>query len=431
MKPNSEGALCLFGASLDTGNLGVSALGLSILYGVHRWAPNITMIVYGFGRGEKVCSRQLGDKAIRFIHCGAYHTRRYYRPESLFNIWVSAHAGWNRNAALEHIRRAEAVLDITGGDSFTDIYGRKRFTAATLGKRIVLGLEKPLVLLPQTYGPFVSKHRRQIASKIVRKCTGAWARDARSFIALQELLGDAYDASRHKSGVDVAFGLPCMEPEAELPSCIRDLLEDHSTPLVGLNVSGLLMNRPEKASRDFQLKADYKTAIIGLVKWLFRHTDARILLVPHVITPPGHYESDIEACRHVFEVAAPHANGRVAVLPSMEDPCKLKWVIGKCSWFCGTRMHATIAALSSGVPASAISYSPKTLGVFETCDQGEHVADPRELETEALLERLVWSWNNRESAQRSLAAALPRVARLCRSQMEELVAMCRFRRHAS
>lgn len=36
----------------------------------------------------------------------------------------------------------------------------------------------------------------------------AWARDERSFDVLKDLLGDAFDPLRHRSGVDVAFGLP-------------------------------------------------------------------------------------------------------------------------------------------------------------------------------------------------------------------------------
>jgi polysaccharide pyruvyl transferase WcaK-like protein len=112
----------------------------------------------------------------------------------------------------------------------------------------------------------------------------------------------------------------------------------------------------------------------------------------------------------------------VAVLPALHDPCEVKWVISQLDWFCGTRMHSTIAALSSGVPAAAIAYSPKTLGVFETCGQGAHVADPRQLDTGDVVERLWQSWAAREEARRSLQATLPAVLRRAEEQMDAIVA---------
>ena len=48
------------------------------------------------------------------------------------------------------------------------------------------------------------------------------------------------------------------------------------------------------------------------------------------------------------------------------DASEVKWCISKLDWFVGSRMHATIAALSSGVPCAAIAYSRKFRGVFAT-----------------------------------------------------------------
>lgn len=88
-------------------------------------------------------------------------------------------------------------------------------------------------------------------------------------------------------------------------------------------------------------------------------------------------------------------------------------------------MHSTIAALSSGVPAAAIAYSPKTLGVFETCGQGAHVADPRPaLETDGVVEQLWQSWTVRKEARQSLHATLPAVLRRAEEQMDAIVAEC-------
>ena len=39
----------------------------------------------------------------------------------------------------------------------------------------------------------------------IRQAAMCWARDARSFETLKELLGDYFDPQRHRCGVDVAF----------------------------------------------------------------------------------------------------------------------------------------------------------------------------------------------------------------------------------
>lgn len=422
--PEGSLRICLFNAALDTANLGVSALGESVAHSLRSAHPDSSLAVFDCSPGASTIQLGAIDRGKPVLRCGGYHTRRIYRPESLWNIRVCAHLGglWNPGARL--LRAADAVLDITGGDSFTDLYGAKRFFAGVLPKRIALGLLKPLILLPQTYGPFASPRNRRIAQDIVRRSAMAWARDERSFDVLKDLLGGAFDPVRHRSGVDVAFGLPAVRPSEDALGAAAAWLGDRSAPLAGLNVSGLVMNRPETAARQYGLQADYGQAVISLVRRLLTHSGARILLLPHVVTPPGHYESDIEACNRVADAVTGEAGGRVAVLPALHGPCEVKWVISQLDWFCGTRMHATIAALSSGVPAAAIAYSPKTLGVFETCGQGAHVADPRQLDTEDVAERLWQSWGAREEARRSLRAALPAVLRRAEEQMDAIVRGC-------
>jgi len=118
------------------------------------------------------------------------------------------------------------------------------------------------------------------------------------------------------------------------------------------------------------------------------------------------------------------SGGRVKMLSELNDPRQVKWVISQCDWFCGTRMHATIAGLSTGVPTAAIAYSLKTAGVFETCGQGEHVADPRELSTDAVIESLWKSWNARVETRESLAAGLVPVLDQANRQMDQIAAAC-------
>ena len=62
----------------------------------------------------------------------------------------------------------DCVIDIGAGDSFADIYGAKRFAFLYLTKKFAVLRGKPLVLAPQTIGPFTRQPYRWLASRIMR-----------------------------------------------------------------------------------------------------------------------------------------------------------------------------------------------------------------------------------------------------------------------
>lgn len=410
------------GAAPDTGNLGVSALFESTVTGVARRIQGARMAVLDHGRGIRNGRIPCTPTPLDYECIGASLSRRLYRADSWFRIRLSARLGGLANPAAQRFLSARAILDVSGGDSFTDLYGPWRFEAIVRPKQMALDHDIPLVLLPQTYGPFKDPAYAARAAKFVQGAAMAWARDERSYGVLQELLGDDFDPARHRCGVDMAFLLEPREPAAAIPEPIAKwLAPDRSFEVAGINVSGLIHHDPAKARDHYGFKADYRIVVDDLVRAILDTPDTRVVLVPHVITPPGHYESDVEACRQVADRVG---DDRVAVLPDAYDQAEIKHVISTMDWFCGTRMHATIAALSTGVPTAAIAYSPKTLGVFETCGQGRHVIDPRSLETQAVLDGLVNSFTARGSARASLAESLPGVLAGAEAQMDAVAGVC-------
>ncbi len=412
--------LSFFGAAPDTGNLGVSALCYATLIGINKFQPECQITVFDNGRGKRKSSIHTNDSKISFFRQGAIYSRRFYRPENI-RLWrFLAMLGGLGNSGLQTIHTSDGILDISGGDSFTDLYGPRVFKSVIAPKLLALRQQKPLILLPQTYGPFNNPENRQIASEIVKKSKYAWARDKRSFEVLTDLLGESFDAERHKCGVDVAFGLPAVKP-ANLSHSLETFLRDSQTEIAGFNISGLIYNDPQNARDRFGFKADYNKVVVDLIKHFINKTDCRIALVPHVVTPEGHYESDIAACQNVLTRLDSDSRKRIAVVPAYENPCEIKWVIKQFDWFCGTRMHATIAALSSGVPVSAISYSPKTLGVFETCGQGQHVADPQQLDNDEMLDCLWKSWEGRAEAIKTYTSTLPATLTLAEKQIMSIL----------
>ncbi len=396
--------LCLLGASPDTANLGVSALFFSVMHAIATHCPQAAVTVFDYSRGVRAGEIEVNKKPFRFVRCGANLSRRFYRRDSLINMRASAMFGGLGNPGVRALAEADAVLDISGGDSFSDLYGRKRFKSISQPKSLVLSLGTPLILLPQTYGPFQDQAALSVARAIVSKSKMAWARDGRNFDTLKELMASQFDPERHREGVDVAFALPSKRPARLSPTFQRWIRDNRKTPVVGLNVSGLIYNAGAAGSKRFGFRSDYVEIVQRLVRRFVEATDVRIVLVPHVLARPGHKEADTAACIDVAAVVADP--DRVHVVEEDYDAMEMKWVISQLDFFCGTRMHSTIAGLSSVVPTSAIAYSKKTIGVFESVGQGAAVADPRHQDAEQCLESVWRAWLQREEMAASLRVNL-------------------------
>lgn len=401
--------LCLFGAPTDTGNLGVSALGESVVEGLLATDQVCSLTVFDHGWGV----RHDPEGAVRRI--GARTSRRLHRPESWTRMRLEARLGRRGNPGLDAMRDSEAILDLSGGDSFTDLYGAKRFRSVMAPKRMALALGRPLILLPQTYGPFCGARARAEATEVLRRATAVWARDSDSAAVVADLLGPAHDPARHRTGVDVAFALP----PRPLPSALAEQMTSWADAgtVVGVNVSGLLYNDPGSAAR-FGLSAEYRVAMHDLVSRLAA-TGARVVLVPHVRTPDGTGECDLTASR---AVRAAVGRPEVEVVEDRLVAGQVKALIAGFDWFCGTRMHATIAALSSQVPVAAVAYSAKTAGVFATCGLATAVVDARSQPTRRLVEDLLSAFSDRAATRRTLTASIPPVVGAAHAQLASIVA---------
>ena len=111
------------------------------------------------------------------------------------------------------------------------------------------------------------------------------------------------------------------------------------------------------------------------------------------------------------------------VLPPSLDAAEVKWCISRLDWFVGSRMHATIAALSTATPVAAYAYSDKTRGVFETCGAEDHVIDARRSSGEEAVERLMASYRVRQTSRATLARDTAATVSRSRDQLRDVIAL--------
>ena len=200
---------------------------------------------------------------------------------------------------------------------------------------------------------------------------------------------------------DLAFQLPYCKTRKE-----------NCKIKVGFNVSGLLTKYGfEGGNNNFTLKTDYDKYVDNILNYFSDETKYEIYLIPHV----GNDEKliDMLAKKH----AAFH------VIPLCNNPVSIKSEIAQMDIFIGSRMHATIAAFTSGVVTIPVAYSRKFYGLFELVKY-EHTIDLQELTTEEAVERTInkiENWKNIQEDQRYSLNISKRYSDLLYTEMKNMV----------
>ena len=397
----------LAGAAPDTGNLGVSALCYSSVANLSKEMPDLEVDILDHGKGYRKGAYVTHD-GVECNVLGAKHSKRFYEQSSFVNVRTTIKLGPLASPTAKLFKRANALLDISGGDSFTDLYLRRRFNAIVLPKIIAIENNIPLVLLPQTYGPFQKSDTRALAQKILRGTQLAYARDKYSFEYMKELLGADFDEERHKLGVDVAFLLPTETKEhVQALGLLPEQVEGKE--IFGINVSGLIYNDPAVAKSQYGISIDYHKVLHTFIGKILEESDGDVWLVPHVLAPFEHFESDARASEQLKATFNQEQQSRIKVITGKYDQCEIKAVIAQCDWFMGTRMHSTVGSLSNCVPTTALAYSGKTKGVFKTADQEDKVLDARTDTTDYVLEKMIEHWHQRTETRAALNEFIPKL----------------------
>ncbi|MCV2395815.1 polysaccharide pyruvyl transferase family protein [Actinotalea sp. M2MS4P-6] len=288
-------------ASDTSPNLGVRALAQGTEALLRRVWPDVEVEHQNFGRGA--APMPIG------------------RTRSLVKERVTGRAG-----LMAWLRGFDLVVDTRSGDSFADIYGVRRLQRMTAFAELVAQAKVPLVLGPQTVGPFDHPLGRALGRWTLRRTDLVMVRDGES-AACAEGLGRTPDVHT----TDVVFALP----QPDVPRD-RDVV---------LNVSGLLWRPGPHVDA-----AAYRRTVTDLLDRLGAE-GRTVTLLAHVLDS-DHPDNDVPAVR---ELTA--ARGLEAVVPAGLE--EVRETVASATLVIGSRMHACLNALSVGTPAIPLAYSRK------------------------------------------------------------------------
>ena len=370
--------------SASSGNLGVGALTLANMALAREVAreqglsPRFTIV--GMRDGE-VASYVAPSEAEVFV----VDRRSLFDPRGCWSV----------------LGEQDLVLDIGAGDSFADIYGPKRFLFLWLTKMIVLARRGRLMLSPQTIGPFTRQPYRALAKMALERAAVVVARDDTSL----RVLGELAPKARGVLAVDVAFALPYRDRSAERGGRrIR----------VGVNVSGLLFNEAETGRNRFGLGFDYARLMRRLLAGLSARSDVEVHLISHATSHTIPEDDDGRVAERL------HQEFPAAVrVPRFDGPCEAKSYISSLDLLVAARMHACIAALSSGVAVVPVAYSRKFSGLFGMLDY-PWLVPVTGMDEDGALRYLEGALAQREELAANAAQSMKKVAALLDSYKAEL-----------
>lgn len=367
----------LFGAHINSSNLGCQALTYSLLFLLEQisYENHYSFVYYIFeycpseGKTAEVASK-LGIHP-EAIHC--FPIAPIYRPKSFVRHYQE------NFEMLHRICACDLAIDLTAGDSFSDIYGDSRFRSNTRIKRVVEWLGVPLVLGPQTFGPFLKESNIPLAKAVFKHCPYVIARDRVSAELASRLSGKAVPYT-----TDLAFQLPYNQRE-----------HNNEKIRIGFNISALLIREHVESGIEntLKLKADYDTFVDAVLDHICGTEKYDVILLAHV-------NEDMEACRK-YQTRYPTAQ----IAPLFTNPIDIKSYISGLDIFIGARMHATIAAFTSGVVTIPTAYSRKFAGLFDVV-QYTRVVDLQELSTQEAVALTINNIENRQEIKNEMKNSL-------------------------
>lgn len=258
---------------------------------------------------------------------------------------------------IRKIKECQVIIDLTSGDSFTDIYGQYVFDSLTNVKKYIIKHNIPLILGPQTYGPF-NRNNEKKAKNVINSANLVISRDELSKIYL-----DSLTSNKTYVTTDLAFSLPYHKKNNSSSKKTK----------VGINISGLLLkDKNEKTDLVIGKKINYEEYLSELIGKLINDDKYEVYIIPHV-------------GRDGNEWAQKRYGKEVTILDEFSNPIDAKSFISTMDVFIGSRMHATIAALSSGVPTIPVAYSRKFKGLFSNINYN-YVIDLTETDSHSAFE---------------------------------------------
>ena len=247
--------------------------------------------------------------------------------------------GEQRRVSLSSVH---GLIDIAGF-SYSDLWGPQSTIDFSELTQYYKSRKKPVILLPQAFGPFQKDETRSAFKKVIDNASLIFPRDRKSYEYVIEL---SPDSDKILQAPDITLFYPRFSDNE---------VQAHSDYVcVVPNIRMLDVGKNDWGEK-------YETYLILIVKEIIRQ-GLQVCIIVHDSSG-----GDLRIAQSIFEEVA---SSRVTIVDE-QDPVALKQVIGESLMLIGSRYHSLVAAFSKEVPAIALGWAHKYDMLFEDfgCEQ--------------------------------------------------------------
>ena len=296
--------------------------------------------------------------------------------------------------------KMDGVIDISGF-ALGDAWGVKNSQYYQYHNSIFESFGKPVVFLPQAWGPFTNRLIRQQSAAAINLSDFAYARDKRSYQYMSELEG----VNRQKIGLspDIAYQFEGASEAHAMSVLKKNGLTSTVKNMVGIMPNMQVYIRTEGEGRENK----YVKLLIDLAKYFLKQKKLSIVLIPHQVLPVQNPEMpDDRFLCDLIKISLDNVSD-VVILKDYYAAEILKAVIGKMDLIIGSRYHGIIAALSQMIPTLVLGWSHKYFELLRDVGLEQYITDYKNLNKDDLLALSENAWLNRKELRQTLEQKVP------------------------
>jgi colanic acid/amylovoran biosynthesis protein len=310
----------------------------------------------------------------------------------------------DKRRLIQALQHSDLVLSCGGGYfySYRSILPGTTFWQNVIHARLAAFLNKPLIFIPQSFGPFSSSLAHKGVKRLLEKqsIVKIFAREKVSHKLLHRMLNK--DDSRIALCPDMALYLEGNADQYALKGEPLDL----PRPILAINLREWAF--PEAGDSAPFKREEYLNALIAVARFFIQHCGGSVMVVPQALGPdPSEDDRGIctEFCRKARERIP--ADGTVQFRePDTSSLTSFMALLSQSAILIGTRLHSCILALLAGVPAISIGYQYKSQGTLDMLGLGRFNRNITALSSEWLIGSVEEIMNHRQEIQAEIRQSL-------------------------
>lgn len=255
--------------------------------------------------------------------------------------------------------------------------------ARTWEVMVAKSLRKPVVLFPNSVGPFRTWLGRSLARLSLNSFDNILIRDRISYGILEQL------GIRSRKILTFDTALLFEAPPTHV-------LDDLPKPLLGVS-PGVYSN--SISSKEFR---NYVTSHASALDSAIVAFGFQVVFLPHYIS--GFEFDDLEVCKRIMALMKNKDRISIVATDNVEE---YKSYLDQMDMIVSSKMHPAVLGATGHVPVVCIAYDHKQTGFFERLNMSNCVLDIRSTSAEGLMNKIEQVWSHRNQLRESLKKQIP------------------------